>query len=154
MLFIQESIKSKVLLTAESICIPSLNVDYILDYTNHKRIYFKYIFIIRYSSKNKQRLIKPKNPIPQEGCLPSEVKLVPKWHIVPTNRQQCTLPFKDNASRATNESSKPCLGNDWTSKASKVPTEVSPIQTMRPTSEPRKATLMTEDGPIDVSIKL
>ena len=31
-------------------------------------------------------------------------------------------------------------------------TPKSPIQFLRPTSEPRQATLMTENGPIDVNI--
>ena len=98
-------------------------------------------------------MIKPKKPTSPEPLpsIASEIKLVPKWHVINTNRQTNI----NNPSSATKNKSSPCnvktVLNDNVSSR-RLPS--APIQTLRPTSEPRKATLMTEDGPIDVTIRI
>ena len=96
------------------------------------------------------RLIKPKKPdkIESTSSGRTDVKLVPKWHIVPTSRFNTS-----NMSSDVNSKDKERSQNCHTTLLHRTTVPSSPIQTIRPTSEPRKATLMTENGPVDVNIK-
>lgn len=108
----------------------------------------------RQQPKPKLRFIKPKTPTTSEplSSKGSEIKLVPKWHIINTSRQN-NLNTSSNVTLTTKkESSQGNVETILNENRSRGRLPSAPIQTLMPTSEPRKATLMTEEGPIDVSI--
>ena len=94
--------------------------------------------------QRKQRLIKPKPNInPKDSKLDkSEIKLLPKWQIIQNSKQK----YSNSLNELKDEQSNECQGL----QPCGTTTFKAPIQTMKPTSGPRKATLMTENGPIDV----
>ena len=98
----------------------------------------------------RQRPIKPKPKTQQAYTLPksSDITLIPKWQIIQNSKQNCTELLAETK-QSSNESNKHQI-----LRAGGPRTAKSLIQTMKPTSEPRKATLMTENGPVDVRICL
>ena len=98
----------------------------------------------------RQRPIKPKPKTQQADTLPksSDITLIPKWQIIQNSKQKCTELLAETK-QSSNESNKHQI-----LRAGGPRTAKSLIQTMKPTSEPRKATLMTENGPVDVRICL
>lgn len=94
--------------------------------------------------QRKQRLIKPKPNVNSKNSKldNSELRLLPKWQIIQSSKQK----YSNSLNELKDEPSNECQGL----QPSGTTTFKAPIQTMKPTSGPRKATLMTENGPIDV----
>ena len=96
--------------------------------------------------QRRHRFIKPKpsSRLDDKRLVEGEVKLIPKWKIIQTSKRNDTILTDKDQSKCSEE---------FQGVRSSSTTEIkTPIQTMKPTSEPRKATLMTENGPIDVRI--
>ena len=99
------------------------------------------------------RQIRPKqSTVPDiDQSKDSKMTLVPKWHVKSTNKYNIPNISESPACAVTFPSrlKKP----DLNVGENEPTTPKSPMQFLRPTSEPRQATLMTENGPIDVSIQ-
>ena len=102
--------------------------------------------------RNRLRQIRPKqSTVPDiDQSKDSKVTLVPKWHVKSTNKYNMPNVSESQASAGTFPSR--LKKHDLNVRENEPTTPKPPIQFLRPTSEPRQATLMTENGPIDVNI--
>ena len=80
----------------------------------------------------------------------SKITLVPKWHVKSSNNYK--MPNVSEAQAFAGTFPTHLKTHDLNVEENEPTTPKSPIQFLRPTSEPRQATLMTENGPIDVNI--
>ena len=80
----------------------------------------------------------------------SKITLVPKWHVKSSNNYK--MPNVSEAQAFAGTFPSHLKTHDLNVEENEPTTPKSPIQFLRPTSEPRQATLMTENGPIDVNI--
>ena len=80
----------------------------------------------------------------------SKMTLVPKWHVKSTNKDNMPNISESQACAGTFPSN--LKKHDLNVAENEPTTPDSPMQFLRPTSAPRQATLMTENGPIDVNI--
>ena len=98
--------------------------------------------------QRRHRLIKPKpnSNVDNKRLAEGEIKLIPKWQIIQPSKQSDPILTNESQRKRSDEYQgiQPCG----------TTVIKTPIQTMKPTSEPRKATLMTENGPVDVRIIL
>ena len=102
--------------------------------------------------RNRLRQIRPKkSTVPDiDQSNDSKITLVPKWHVKSTNRYN--MPNVSESQAYTGTFPSRLRKHDSNVEENEPTTPNSPIQFLRPTSEPRQATLMTENGPIDVNI--
>ena len=80
----------------------------------------------------------------------SKITLVPKWHVKSSNNYK--MPNVSEAQAFAGTFPSHLKTHDLNVEENEPTTPKSPIQFLRPTSEPRQATLMTENGPIDVNL--
>ena len=80
----------------------------------------------------------------------SKITLVPKWHVKSSNNYK--MPNVSEAQAFAGTFPSHLKTHNLNVEENEPTTPKSPIQFLRPTSEPRQATLMTENGPIDVNI--
>ena len=102
--------------------------------------------------RNRLRQIRPKkSTVPDiDQSNDSKITLVPKWHVKSTNKYN--MPNVSETQSFAETFSSRLKSHDLNVEESEPTMAKSPIQFLRPTSEPRQATLMTENGPIDVNI--
>ena len=96
--------------------------------------------------QKRHRLIKPKPNanVEKKRLAEGEIKLIPKWQIIQPSKQNDHISTNEDKSKSSDE---------YQGVRSCGTTVIkNTVQTMKPTSEPRKATLMTENGPVDVRI--
>ena len=102
--------------------------------------------------RNRLRQIRPKqSTVPDiDQSNDSKITLVPKWHVKSSNNYK--MPNVSEAQAFAGTFPSHLKTHDLNVEENEQTTPKSPIQFLRPTSEPRQATLMTENGPIDVNI--
>ena len=102
--------------------------------------------------RNRLRQIRPKqSTVPDiDQSNDSKITLVPKWHVKSSNNYK--MPNVSEAQAFAGTFPTHLKTHDLNVEENEPTTPKSPIQFLRPTSEPRQATLMTENGPIDVNI--